>query len=791
MISVHPKLRSHDGMAQNESRRFNFGRHVSSEVFVVADQLASHAILDTGASRCIIGDKTFSRLCQVLPERLLKSIKNRPSQVKFRFGNNQTLTSMYQVLFPLKQAPNSKLLNLAVEVVPGYTPFLFSKRAFKLLGGILDTQTDSCQLSAINTQVKLALSPTGLYLLNIIDICREYNPGVSEAAFAIQSCPAGVSSEHAGESKPTTESVSQCLTQSNTRAKCVSSAPFEHPTCRKFPIRRVCQQNAQHGRVYQDHSQCTGASSHVALAAGSSPAGRIVDRDGRDSPNRDVQSSRSDDAGTADASSSVGNVGSTSEQSSCQPQDADHRSDVPTGVRSKSESKQPECQSTWEESKQSGLCSRGSTIGIGVGLRGRALHDRPFRRHHHQSSALGESDGCSDNFLNDCCSSPSRKSIDQGKNLITRDSGDSTSRPDSGCLGSTCHQLGKETQGQAILRGPEGRPGVLRVEPSSIQQSSSRSTGLCSLLPSSSEPLQFAGWSVDFHQDVMSTREQLKQSAKSFRPLHSLKKTIKSIDRIESKVEKVMTTDCIKRFGDRVNTSRGPIKMLEIYAERQSPLTAAVTASGHKAMRFTKHDGDLSTFSGRLKLWSWIEQYNPEHIWMAPECGPWGGWNRLNQHKSLEMFDQIYLKQQREMIHVKLCAEICEHQVNRGRHFHLEQPLGSSMYQLPTFQYIRQHTARAIFDMCQFGLKIPQTDQYIRKRSQVFTSSQPMFLSLNQCLCNHQHLHHRIEGSHRFPGIGVQRVSRFCASYCQGFAKRIAREICSPNHMAVSTEQLA
>ena len=470
VISVHHKLRSHDGMAQNESRRFNFD--VSSEVFVVADQLASHAILDTGASRCIIGDKTFSRLCQVLPERLLKSIKNRPSQVKFRFGNNQTLTSMYQVLFPLKQAPNSKLLNLAVEVVPGYTPFLFSKRAFKLLGGILDTQTDSCQLSAINTQVKLALSPTGLYLLNITDICREYNPGVSEAAFAIQSCPAGVSSEHAGESKATTESVSQCLTQSNTRAKCVSSAPFEHPTCRKFPIRRVCQQNAQHGRVYQDHSQCTGASSHVALAAGSSPAGRIVDRDGRDSPNRDVQSSRSDDAGTADASSSVGNVGSTPEQSSCQPQDVDHRSDVPTDVRSKSESKQPECQSTWEESKQSGLCSRGSTIGFGVGLRGRALHDRPFRRHHHQSSALGESDGCSDNFLNDCCSSPSRKSIDQGKNLITRHSGDSTSRPDSGCLGATCHQLGKETQGQAILRGPEGRPGVLRVEPSRARYNS-------------------------------------------------------------------------------------------------------------------------------------------------------------------------------------------------------------------------------------------------------------------------------------------------------------------------------
>lgn len=563
------------------------------------------------------------------------------------------------------------------------------------------------------------------------------------------------------------------LTQSNTRAKCVSSAPFEHPTCRRFPIRRVCQQNAQHGRVYQDHSQCIGASSHVAPAAGSPPAGRIIDRDGRDSPNRDVQSSQSDDAGTADASSSVGNVVVRHQNN----RRANPRT-LTTGVMSQRVFEaSPNPHSPNVNPPGRSRSSQASVQGGPPSVLEWDSEEEPFMIEPSGDIVLGEPDGCSDSFLNDCCSSPSRKFIDQGKNLITRHSGDSTSRPDSGCLGSTCHQLGKETQGQAILRCPEGRPGVLRVEPSSIQQSSSRSTGLCSLLPSSSEPLQFAGWSVDFHQDVMSTREQLKQSAKSFRPLHSLKKTIKSIDRIESKVEKVMTADCIKRFGDRVNTSRGPIKLLEIYAERQSPLTAAVTASGHKAMRFTKHDGDLSTFSGRLKLWSWIEQHNPEHIWMAPECGPWGGWNRLNQHKSLEKFDQIYLKQQREMIHVKLCAEICEYQVNRGRHFHLEQPLGSSMYQLPAFQYIRQHTARAIFDMCQFGLKIPQTDQYIRKTSQVFTSSQPMFLSLNQCLCNHQHLHHRIEGSHRFPGIGVQRVSRFCASYCQGFAKQLVRSV--------------
>lgn len=192
-----------------------------------------------------------------------------------------------------------------------------------------------------------------------------------------------------------------------------------------------------------------------------------------------------------------------------------------------------------------------------------------------------------------------------------------------------------------------------------------------------------------------------------------------------------MTTDCIKRFGDRVNTSRGPIKLLEIYAERQSPLTAAVTASGHKAMRFTKHDGDLSTFSGRLKLWSWIEQYNPEHIWMAPECGPWGGWNRLNMFKSIALFDKISKDREDQRIHVSLCAKICRYQLSRSRHFHLEQPLGSAMIKLEEFQSILvPQVSKVVVDMCAFGLRIPRTNKFLKKASVIYTTDPEMYQAL-------------------------------------------------------------
>lgn len=137
-----------------------------------------------------------------------------------------------------------------------------------------------------------------------------------------------------------------------------------------------------------------------------------------------------------------------------------------------------------------------------------------------------------DNFHRSCCSSPSRKFIDQGKSLTSGDSGSTTAGTVDCGMGATCDQLGQKAQGEEILRRPQGRFGLLRVEPCSLHQSSSRSTRLCEVLPGGSEPLSLAGGPVDFHQEVLTAKEQLNRF-KSSHPFRSLKKTIKSIDRIE------------------------------------------------------------------------------------------------------------------------------------------------------------------------------------------------------------------------------------------------------------------
>ena len=130
------------------------------QVHLSVNNGSTHAILDTGASRCIIGEKVLNDLKSQLPDAIRAKLKTSPSEIKFRFGNNQSLTSSFRVHFPLK-GHDKRIVWLAVEVVPGRTPFLFSKRAFKMLGGVLDTVHDSCHMHRLHSEpIQLVISST-------------------------------------------------------------------------------------------------------------------------------------------------------------------------------------------------------------------------------------------------------------------------------------------------------------------------------------------------------------------------------------------------------------------------------------------------------------------------------------------------------------------------------------------------------------------------------------------------------------------------------------------------------
>ena len=119
--------------------------------------------------------------------------------------------------------------------------------------------------------------------------------------------------------------------------------------------------------------------------------------------------------------------------------------------------------------------------------------------------------------------------------------------------------------------------------------------------------------------------------------------------------------------------------------------------------------------------------------------------------------------------------------------FHLEQPLGSRMPNLLEFQSIRNHAQAVHVDMCAFGLKIPGTQRFLKKGSQIFSSSLALLTDLNGSRCPNNHEHQTIEGSLNFPGQRMS-VTQFCASYCKGFANKVARAMCRKSELALANE---
>ena len=220
-----------------------------------------------------------------------------------------------------------------------------------------------------------------------------------------------------------------------------------------------------------------------------------------------------------------------------------------------------------------------------------------------------------------------------------------------------------------------------------------------------------------------------------------------------------------------------PIDCLEVYCFADSQLTKQIESLGGKAVRFTRKDGDLTTPEGVKKLWTWIMLYEPTHIWASPDCKYWGGFSRLNMSRNEYMERHIMEKRQTEKPNLNLCHDLYWHQVCLGRHFHLEQPSGSEMIQQSEMYDIATGTMPASFDQCRVGgLRLPQDDRFLRKRTVVHTTSRIVHSLLHRRWCNQDHEHRRIEGSFKHHG-DRQSVSAFAAHYTRTFARTVTKAL--------------
>ena len=763
---------------------FRFARrdHVTQKgsidgAFVTSDHTGTHAILDTGASRCIIGEKTLEAVKALLPQHVQDKLKKTKSQVKFRFGNNQFLTSEYRIHFPL-QREESKPLWLAVEVVPGATPFLFSKRAFKALGGILNTTNDTCILQKMSQfEIPLTVGPTDLYLIDVASLCQpclehdssfhkeDHHAYVGESLHQGEFDDNGDKRGDIGNKIPNDNVISA---GNPAHQKPLSAAESSTKSCDHDPslIKVGFSRHAGLRRFVEVHRRGHHTDSHVAASNHDQSIGTAQHRERSQCPgeSRNEPAIGSNDDRTAESKDSSGGIDSRSTSSGWESPDSGGYDNIPTTSS---------CQQittyggTFNTPKFKLDVSRRGGGGSHVGSRSRIFGPEPRRSFGSKSAFIA-------------CSCVEQPKSEPSSKSTTGYHCDGSRITDVSRMGAEDHHVGKETSWQELCYGHGGRPKLSCLVSSQVQLSESRDAGFRSLWPdvSSSQSLG----DPTFLAELKTTREFLSKSKKSF--LHRSKKFSHQICQKLLKAEGVLDHAFVSHVRDDPKASS--LLLLEVYAGNHSPITDAVNRLGHKAMRFTFQDGDLSTINGRQRLWNTIEKYQPEHIWMAPECGPWGGWNRLNMSKSSELYQKISQKQFEQLPHVRLCSQICVYQHKRRRHFHLEQPGSSNMVYLPEFRDISEVAQKATLDMCRFGLRIPKTCRFIKKSSQVWTTSQAVFHRLHQQRCEGQHEHQRIEGSLNIDGQN-QRISKFCATYSRGFAAAVARVICNAWHHPVSS----
>lgn len=127
------------------------------------------AILDTGASRSVVGEDIVPALMKSLPDIIRSMVCESPSKVGFRFGNNQITYSFKQLKIPILQ--KGMRVWLVIEVVPKATPFLLSIHAMKTLGACIDLDTNKCFLKRLGRSLQLKQSRNGLYLVNLQELC--------------------------------------------------------------------------------------------------------------------------------------------------------------------------------------------------------------------------------------------------------------------------------------------------------------------------------------------------------------------------------------------------------------------------------------------------------------------------------------------------------------------------------------------------------------------------------------------------------------------------------------------
>ena len=237
--------------------------------------------------------------------------------------------------------------------------------------------------------------------------------------------------------------------------------------------------------------------------------------------------------------------------------------------------------------------------------------------------------------------------------------------------------------------------------------------------------------------------------------------------------------------------TRKPMQLLEVFCESDSQLTRQVRQLGGKAFRWSFEQGDLNMPQNRLKLFESLVEFDFEHVWCSPDCGPWCKWNQFNAARSNSLAEQIMEKRHAKLWQIALCVVICEFQQAQRKFFHWEQPQGSAMWFLHELKSLFEVGKLCCFDLCRVArLTVPmKPETFVKKGLAVLTNDELFMREFHNVRCLHDHDHQAIAGNISTEN-GRMPMSVWSGQYTRKFGRQVAQTLIRRRRLALLASPL-
>ena len=217
--------------------------------------------------------------------------------------------------------------------------------------------------------------------------------------------------------------------------------------------------------------------------------------------------------------------------------------------------------------------------------------------------------------------------------------------------------------------------------------------------------------------------------------------------------------------------------VVEVFSPPRFSLVAK--ARGFEGKSFDIVTGtDLTIAKNRAQLKQELRDNPPELLVLCPHCTDESGWIHLNATK-MDRLEFLRRKTQSRMF-IKFCCELFKQQVDSGGRALFEHPTGSGMWSYPEVISLCKKYFPTKLHMCQYGLKIPDSPNFIRKSTRVLVCHEDMKDKLGRtCPGPSVHsCHDVIAGSH--PAVGP--ISKFAAKYTPQFVQAVLETVPAFGH---------